>query len=175
MKIANKTTYRLTLLAVFAAMTMALAALENALPPLPVPGARMGLSNIAVTAGMWLVSPVSGWLLGAVKVGFTLFTRGATAAVMAGAGTCLSVGATALLLPLYRRGLLSFIGVGIAAAAAHTVGQLAAASLWLTPSVWAYAPLLLLTAAATGSVTGLLLNLTLERVSRAIRYNETKE
>ena len=116
----NKTTFRLTLLAVFAAMTMALAALENALPPLPVPGARMGLSNVAVTAGMWLISPVSGCLLGAVKVGFTLLTRGVTAAVMAAAGTALSVGVTAALFPLYKRGVLSFIGIGIAAAAAHT-------------------------------------------------------
>ncbi|MBQ3094554.1 MAG: Gx transporter family protein [Clostridia bacterium] len=173
MKTGSKTTVRLTLLAVFAAMTMALSALENALPPLPVPGARMGLSNIAVTAGMWLISPASGWLLGAVKVGFTLFTRGATAAIMAGAGTCLSVGITAVLLPLYARERLSFIGINIAAATAHTLGQLTAATWWLTPAVWAYAPLLLLTAAATGTVTGLVLNLTLERVSRAIRY--TKE
>ena len=168
----NNTTYRLALLAVFAAMTMGLAALENALPPLPVPGARMGLSNVAVTAGMWLISPVSGWLLGAVKVGFALITRGVTAAVMAGVGTTLSVGVTMLLLPLYKRKFLSFIGIGIAAASAHTVGQLAVSSLWLTASVWAYAPLLLITAAVTGTVTGLVLNLTLERVQRVLQQNE---
>ena len=168
----TNTTYRLALLAVFAAMTMGLAALENALPPLPVPGARMGLSNIAVTAGMWLISPVSGWFLGFVKVGFTLLTRGVTAAIMAGVGTVLSVGVTALLLPLYKRELLSFIGIGIAAATAHTVGQLAASSLWLSASVWTYAPLLLLTAAATGTVTGLILNMTLERAKSALQHNE---
>ncbi|MBQ3069210.1 MAG: Gx transporter family protein, partial [Clostridia bacterium] len=77
---------------------------------------------------------------------------------------------TVLLLPLYRRERLTFVGVSVAASAAHSLGQLGAASLLLGGAVAAYAPLLLLVSLPTGIVTGLLLNITVDRLRSVLSH-----
>lgn len=164
---AKSLSRRVALLGVLAALCMALSALEGALPPLPVPGARLGLANVAVTAAMWLTGPVGGIAVGICKVLFVLLTRGASAALMAAGGTAASLMITAALLPLVRREKLTFIGVSVAAAACHTVGQLCVASAMLTPAVVSYAFILLIVSAFSGTLTGLVLNLMIPRLSIA--------
>ena len=156
---------RLALLGVLAALTAALSLLESWLPPLPVPLARLGLSNVTVTAAAWLLGPMGGAAMGVFKVGLALWMRGSTAALMAACGTALSVAMTLALLPLVRRKTLSFVGVGVAAAGAHTIGQLACASWWLSPTVFGYGPLLMVTATISGALTGLVLHAIVDRIS----------
>ncbi len=146
------------MLGILAALTAALSLLEGWLPPLPVPLARLGLSNVAVTAAAWWLGPFGGAAMGVFKVSLTLFMRGGTAAMMAACGTTLSVMATVLLLPLVRREKLTFVGVSVTAAGAHTIGQLLCASWWMSPAVFGYGPLLMITATASGMLTGLVLN-----------------
>ncbi len=155
---------RVTLTGLLGATAVVLSWLESALPPLPVPMARLGLANVAVTAAMTLLGLPCGAAVAAVKVLFAFLTRGATAALMAGAGTVCAVAVTACLLPLCRRERLTFVGVSIAASAAHTLGQLAAAGWMLGGAVAAYAPWLLLISLPTGVLTGLLLNATVDRL-----------
>lgn len=155
---------RLTLTGLFGAAAIVLSVLEALLPPLPVPTARLGLANVAVTAALALFGLPSGAAVAAIKVVFALLTRGITAAWMAGTGTLCAVLLTAALLPLRRRGALTFVGVSIAASAAHTVGQLAAATMLLGGAVTAYAPWLLLLSIPMGTVTGLVLNVTVDRL-----------
>lgn len=157
-------TQRLTLIGLFGAVTIVLSALESILPALPVPGARLGLANVAVTAALVLIGPVNGAAVALLKIVFVLLTRGMTAALMAGGGTTLAVLVTLLLLPLYEHRFFSFLGVCVSASAAHTVGQLLCATLLLSPAVWSYAPLMLLVALPTGIVTGTLLNLLIPRL-----------
>lgn len=157
-------TKTIALVGLFAALSMVLSALEGALPPLPLPGVRLGLANVAVTAATVLISPPGGVCTAVLKVLFVLLTRGVTAACMAGCGTALAVGMTLVLLPLVRRNRLTFIGVSVASATAHTLGQLTVASLWLTAAVWSYAPLLILFSPAAGCLTGLVLNVLIPRL-----------
>ena len=49
---SNNRIYRLTVTAILAALALALSFLEGLLPPLPVPGARLGLANLAVMFAM---------------------------------------------------------------------------------------------------------------------------
>lgn len=160
----HQRTKTIALVGSFAALSMVLSALEGALPPLPLPLARLGLANVAVTAGMVLVSPLGGVCVAVLKVLFVLFTRGMTAAWLAGCGTALAVGMTLALLPLVRCQRMTYIGVSVASATAHTLGQLAAATLWLTAAVWSYAPLLILFGLLAGCVTGLVLNVLIPRL-----------
>ena len=44
----KKHVYRLTITAVLAALALAISFLEGFLPPLPIPGARLGLANLVV-------------------------------------------------------------------------------------------------------------------------------
>lgn len=157
---------RLAYLGILAALTAALSLLESWLPPLPVPLCRLGLANITVTAAAWWFGPFGGAAMGVFKVGMALLLRGGTAAVMAACGTALSVTVTVLLLPPVRREVLSFVGVSVAAAGAHTVGQLCCAAWWLSPSVFGYAPFMMVTAVVSGVLTGLLFNMLAHRFSR---------
>jgi len=159
-----------TLIGLLGAAAMVLSWLENTLPPLPVAGARLGLANVAVTAAIALLGAPSGAAVGGIKVAFAFLTRGATAALMACGGTLCAVFVTVLLLPLYRRERLTFVGVSVAASAAHSLGQLGAASLLLGGAVAAYAPLLLLVSLPTGIVTGLLLNITVDRLRSVLSH-----
>lgn len=165
--------YRLAFIGVMAALCVALSALEGLLPPLPVPGARLGLANVAVTAAMWFTGPVGGLAVGACKVLFVLLSRGATASFMAAGGTLAAVGITALLLPLVRREKLTFVGVCVSAAACHTAGQLCVAAVLLSTAVFSYAPLLLIIGAVSGVLTGLVLNGIIVRL-QAVAWNSVK-
>ncbi len=162
-----------TVLGLLAALAVALSAVDAMLPPLPLPGVRLGLANVAVTAAAALVSPLGGVAVAALKVLFVLFTRGVTAAWMAGCGTVLAVMITVALLPLCRRDWMTFVGVSIAAAGAHTLGQLGAATMLLSTAVWSYAPWMLVLSIPAGAITGMVLNVLIGRLWPLIN-NETK-
>jgi len=149
---------RLAWLGMLAALTAALSLLESWLPPLPVPLARLGLSNLTVTVAAVSCGPFGAVAIGVFKVMLALWMRGPTAALMAACGTALSVVTTVGMIPLVRREKLSFVGVSVAAAGAHTLGQLACASWWLSASVWSYGPLLMGVAIVNGMIVGLILN-----------------
>lgn len=150
--------YRLTVTAVLAALALALSFFEGLLPPLPVPGARLGLANLVVMYALVELSIPCAAGITAVKAVFALL-RGPIACLMSAAGGVLALLIMSLVYRVCHRHL-SFIGVGVLGAAAHNIGQLAV-SLWLLGSaMWYYAPLLLLMAVPTGAVTGLVLNVT---------------
>ena len=148
------------------ALAVVIAAFESALlPALPFlpPGAKPGLSNIVTTFA------VSAFSLGGVyvtlcKAAFAWLTRGGTAALMSLAGGLLSTLALWLLLRAPRR--MSYIGVSLIAAVCHNAGQLAAAAaLSGTPALFHYGKYLLLLAALTGFVTGVILNIVMPRIA----------
>lgn len=156
--------YRLALTGLLAALAVALSFLESLLPPLPVPGARLGLSNIATMFALSAVSLPAALTVTLVKAAFAL-TRGGIAALMSLAGGLAGTLVMALLWRLCRR-TFSLVGIGIAGAVAHNGGQLAVAMLLYDRSLIAYAPALLLAALAAGSVTGLTLHLLLPLIKR---------
>ncbi|MBQ9415159.1 MAG: Gx transporter family protein [Clostridia bacterium] len=158
----------LTTTGVLAAAAIALSALESGLPPLPIPGARLGLASLASVSALAICGMPSALAVAVIKTVFVWLTRGVTAAMMTGAGTLLSLLVTAALLPLMRRQLLSFVGVSVAGAAAHNLSQIGVAVWLLGSGVWYYLPLLLLAAALCGTLTGLLLNAVLPRIIRSL-------
>ncbi|MBR2406215.1 MAG: Gx transporter family protein [Clostridia bacterium] len=152
----KKHVYRLTITAVLAALALAFSFLEGFLPPLPIPGARLGLANLVVMYALAELSVGSAVGITAVKAVFALL-RGPVACLMSTAG-----GAAALLAMMVFRKLLhrhfSFIGWGVVGAAAHNLGQLLMSVALLGSAMWYYTPLLLLMAIPAGAVTGLALN-----------------
>ncbi|MBQ4616902.1 MAG: Gx transporter family protein [Clostridia bacterium] len=156
---------RVALLGLFAALAVVLSALESALPPLPVPGARFGLANLAVTAALWWLGAPAGASVAAAKVLFVLLMRGATAALLALGGTAAAFLVMIALLPLCRKEKLTFVGVSISAAAAHTAGQLGVASMWIGAAATAVAPWMLWISILSGAVTGLVLNVAVPRLT----------
>lgn len=156
---------RTALLGLLSALALALSFLEGLLPPLPVPGARLGLSNLVIMYALSALGLPSALAITAVKTVFVLLVRGGTAFVMSFAGGMLSALVMAAALWLLR-GRVSFIAIGILGAVTHNAAQLAAAMLLMGTALLAYAPWLLLAALGTGTLTGFVTNVTLPLLKR---------
>lgn len=161
------TTRRLALDALLTALALALSYVEGAfLPPLPLPGVKLGLANVATVfalealgAGDALRILLSRCLLGA------LFAGNASALLFSLLG---GLCALAAMLLLRRAGHLSLFGVSIGGAAAHNCGQIAAAMLALgNRAPLHYLPFLLLVSLVSGALTGLLTSLLLSALEKA--------
>lgn len=157
---------RLARCAVLTALALALSMLERALPLtvlIPLPGLRLGLANLVtvfalcrLSGGEALLILIARCTLGAIGSGSV------TALAFSMTGGLLALGIMALLLCCPG---LSLVGVCMAGAAAHNVGQILAAMVVLgsgAPAV--YLPALLLASVLTGAVTGWVSILLVHRV-----------
>lgn len=153
-----KKTKALTLTSVLLALALTLSYMERFFPLqliLPLPGVKIGLANI--------VSLVAISLLGA-KYAFSIFIlRCVLASFFAGSITSFmfsmfgGILSMIVMLSVMRFPFLSVYGVSILGAAAHNIGQIAAAMI-LMNSVYigAYLAYLLIISLFTGFLTGLL-------------------
>lgn len=146
----------MTNLALLVSSGLVLSIIESSLPPLlPVPGARLGLANIATVIALYVFGPgtaievtvlrclIGGLLRGSV-VGLFLSLSGGLAA---------TVVMVALFVAADR--LISVVGVSVAGAATHNAVQLAAAYLLVgNTALFYYLPYLVLISVPTGLFVG---------------------
>lgn len=126
---------------------------ESLLPVVGIPGVKLGLSNTVLLYALYLMDAKSAVLLATLKVLLSGFLFGSPASMLySAAGAVLSL--CAMLLLQRTRGI-SVVGVSVAGAACHNIGQCAAAALFVqVRAMLAYLPVLLISAAVTGVVTG---------------------
>jgi len=138
-----------------AAMALVLGYVDRMIPIAPgIPGIKLGLANTVLLYAVYLMGPRSAALLMLVKVGLNgLLFAGPVAMLYSLAGGVLSLMA---MLCLSRIRGMGALGVSIAGAVAHNLGQLAVACLMVTPqaALW-YLPVLMISALGTGALTGL--------------------
>ena len=113
---------------------------------IPIPGVKLGLANVVTLFALTRLGLRDSLTVVVVRVTLASLLMGSV---------------TAFLFSLFG-GLLaegkfcSLLGVSVAGAAAHNIGQIAAAVLWMkTTAVLAYLPYLLLMSVPLGLVTGL--------------------
>ena len=160
---------RWTRVGALAAVACALGYLETFLP-IPIPGVKLGLANIAV-----LVALAEGDAAGAAWVALVkvitsglLFGSPVTLAYSQ-AGTLLSL---AVMVPLSRLRTMRLWMTSVVGALAHEAGQLLVAQAMLgTPLVWWSAPLL----AVAGCLTGLLCGLVAERTVHLLAHDDAPD
>lgn len=158
---------KLALLALLTAIALTIFVVEAQFPlPVPVPGLKLGLSNIVTLFAL----AVFGWkealaiLLVRVFLG-NLITGQTMSLFYSLAGGLFSFVCMALILRVLKQNQLWVAGVigGIT----HNIGQMAVAvAVTQTPALLAYLPVLMLCGIGTGVLTGLcaqLLNLKLRR------------
>ena len=146
---------RLTLCAILTTIALAIFVLEAQIPPiLPVPGFKLGLSNIVTLLALFCL----GWkeaaaiLLVRITLG-NLATGQVMAIFYSLAGGILSFVSMKLSMRFVREDQLWVVGVfgGIF----HNVGQMiVAVAITNTPMLFVYLPMLLLCGIATGAMTG---------------------
>ena len=156
-------TKQLTTGAILAALALALSYVEGMFPmPVPLPGFKLGLANIVTLFALYTLGAPSALAILLVRVLLgAMFAGNASALIYSLLG---GFAAMAVMIALSRARGLSVYGVSIGGAAAHNIGQVAAAMLTLgNAAPAAYLPLLLVVAVFSGALTGLICSLLLER------------
>ncbi len=162
-------TQKLVYLALFVTLATALGVIEGVLPnPFPLPGVKLGLANIVTIQVLYLYGFRDGLAISLLRVLFTSLLVGTFLSVgfyLSLSGALLSTLVMALLFRFVPA--LSIMGVSIAGAVAHNVGQLLTASVLIqTGYIFYYLPVLLLSGIPTGLVTGYIARLLLNYLER---------
>ena len=157
-------TRKLTTLSMLTAIALTIFMVEAQIPPLtPVPGIKMGLSNIIT---VFIV-----FAIGSREAAAVLFVRIFLGAVFAGNfSTIFYSGAGGLVAILVTIGLRKILTLkqlwvaGALGAIGHSVGQMAVAILITgTPGIIVYLPMMIVCSIITGIFTGLCAQLMLNR------------
>jgi heptaprenyl diphosphate synthase len=149
-------TRRVTNLALLVSVGLVLSIIESAFPPLlPIPGAKLGLANIATVIALYLFgagmalevtilrSLIAGLLRGSVVGLFLSFSGGLVSTLVM------------IALFLVFDDTFSVVGVSVAGAVTHNVVQLLAAYLLVRhAALFFYMPYLILIAVPTGLFVG---------------------
>lgn len=155
----NRKTKQIVLTGLMLALAIVLAVVENLLPPLPipVPGVKFGLSNIAVMYALFFLGKRQAFTIALMKSLFVFTTRGFIASILSLAGGVLSLLVMIALIAVFRD-KISYLVVSIFGAVAHNLGQFAVISLLYTDmSILAYLPILILSGVLAGIATATLL------------------
>ena len=149
-------TNKLTLMALLTAIALTIFVIEAQIPPLvPLPGVKLGLSNIVTVFAVFVLGPGEGAAV--------LFCRIFLGAVFAGNFSSIAYSAAggfcAILVTVGLRRVLTKKQLWVAGslgAIAHSVGQMAVAILLTgTPAIIIYLPAMVAISIVTGLFTGL--------------------
>jgi len=146
------------LLGIFVAYALVISLIERTIPlSFSIPGIRLGLANVVVLMAMYLFPLPRAFLLMVVKcLMAAMFAGSPTALFYALGGSLLSFAVMAALILLLREHI-SPVGVSVAGAAFHNIGQVLVACLVLKSwVVLLYLPALLLIGIVTGALIGIL-------------------
>ena len=133
----------------------------------PIPGIKLGLANVVTVFALARLDTKRAVAIVLCRVTLaSIFMGSVTGFAFALTGGMLALFVMRLLLPLVGRSL-SLLGVSMAGAAAHNIGQICAAIGVLgTADVVGYLPLLLVSAVPMGLVTGLTAQETLSHLDK---------
>lgn len=163
----TKAIRRMVLTALLFAVVLVLTVVEDQFPmPTPVPGIKLGLSNIVVMYSLFFLEKRDALTLAVLKAVFVFLTRGTVASILSLCGGVLSILAMILCMAVFRE-KISYLMVSIAGAVFHNLGQVSAVSLLYTNLLlWAYFPVLFLSGIVAGAATSTLLRVTLPALKR---------
>lgn len=165
----NNTTRKLVFISMLVTQALILSYVESMLPVIPIPGAKLGLANIATILALSSLSLGTSLLIVVARVLLSSFMFGNMATLAYSmAGGVLSLLIMFLVLTLLKR-QVSLISVSILGAISHNMGQLTVAYLVLgtTSNVYLLMPYLLLIAIPTGIFIGLVSNYLLKYLKQS--------
>ena len=157
-------TKKLTTMALLCAIALTIFMVEAQIPsPVPLPGVKLGLSNIVTVFAVFVMGPVEAILILAGRIFLGAVFAGNFSSILYSAAG----GALAITITIFSRKILKENQMWIAGclgAMAHSVGQMIMAVLVTgTPSIIIYLPALLICSIITGIFTGLCAQLLVNR------------
>lgn len=156
-------------IALLVAQAMVVFKLEEWVPvPFPaIPGAKLGLANIFTMVSLYTLEPGAAFLVVIIRsILSMLISNNPGAFIYSFSGAMLSF-VTMLLFKNLFKDKISRIGVSVAGAFSHNLGQLLAATIMVQePRILMYLPALTIIAVPTGFFVGLTANFMLEHIYR---------
>jgi heptaprenyl diphosphate synthase len=157
-------TQHIALCGILIAVALVLSYVESLIPlPVPVPGIKLGLANAVALMALYKLGWKSALAINVTRIVLSgaMFT-GFSAMLYGLAGGVLSV---FVMILAKRTGVFSSIGISVAGAAAHILGQVTLASIVIQNTViFMTLPVLLVSAIVSGTVTGYLVHLILGHI-----------
>lgn len=159
-------TRKLTTIAVLVALAIVLHLFEAIIPiPFPIPGVKLGLANIVTLLALALFDFKTAFMVAFLRTVLGSLLSGALLNIAFFLSFSGAIAAACLMAVLLRLAHLlrfhsgfSLLGISVAGAAAHNLGQLAIAALLIRHTgIFYYLPVMLLSSVPTGLLTGLLL------------------
>jgi len=154
---------KMTTLAMFTTLALIIYTIESAIPPLvPIPGIKMGLSNIITLVTLYRYSPKDTFaiLITRILLSCLLFGQAMSLLYSLAGGICCFL--AMVLVHKLLQGHFLFL-LGIIGALFHNLGQLLVAYLiTAVPGVLIYLPFLVLSGILTGLFTGMCAHFTLK-------------
>lgn len=145
------------------ALALVLSWVESLLPPLGVPGVKLGLPNLAIVFALYRLGFREACVISLARVVLVtlLFGNGAALAYSV-AGAALSLGLMGL---LKKTGKFSSVGVSVAGGVAHNAGQILVAMALLETSrlAW-YLPVLWISGTVAGVLVGIVSGALVKRI-----------
>ncbi|MBE6733396.1 MAG: Gx transporter family protein [Ruminococcaceae bacterium] len=167
----NSKTKKVTFIGVMTAFALVLAYVELLLPPIfaTLPAIKIGLPNMAVLFLLYKFSFKEAALCSAVRIIMVALLFGnAVSLLYSLAGGLLSL---VVMVLLKKSNLFSAVGVSVAGAVSHNLGQIIAAILILeTVEIGYYIPVLIVSGTVAGVAVGLLSSLVLKYLSNKNFY-----
>ena len=147
---------KITRMALLCAIALTIFMLEAQIPPVvPLPGVKLGLSNIVTVFAVFVMGPVEAAVIlgGRIFLG-AVFAGNFSTILYSAAGGFLAIGVTILLRKVLTEKQMWV--AGCIGAVAHSVGQMAMAVLITgTPGLLVYLPIMIVCSIITGLFTGL--------------------
>ncbi|MHC1694349.1 MAG: Gx transporter family protein [Eubacteriales bacterium] len=116
------------------ALSLIVAYIEGIMPlqaVVPIPGVKLGLANIVIVLAVLLVGYFPAFIVMVLRcVMSSLLFGSVTTLAFSLSGGLLSFAVSSLLIRLFFPRSLSLIGISVAGAAAHNIGQIAAAAIF---------------------------------------------
>ena len=167
MKDNRKRIKRITMLALCTSLALLLSYVEMLVPPIftGVPGIKMGLPNIAIVFILYRIGAKEAAAVSFIRIAITSMLFGSPLMfVYSFAGAALSL---AVMILLKKLDILSSVGVSVAGALAHNVGQIIVAMILMhTSQIGYYLIVLSITGAISGIFVGLLGGFVIKRISK---------
>ena len=164
---------RIALDAALLCIALALSYLEHLIPlslAIPLPGFKLGFANLAVVAAAFLISPVDAGIVSLARVAVSSLLFGSPSSFFFSLGGAVLSFISIIISKYCLCRVSGWIGISVISAACHNIGQLIAAALVLSSlSVWWYFPVLMIAAALTGTLSGIILMLIMPRLTKAVK------
>lgn len=147
---------RLALLSMLLGCAIIAGVVERSIPvDFAVPGVKLGLANVVILFALYRLKPGEVFILAMLKCLLTsLFIASFTALVYSACGSLLSFAVMTVMLKAGKN-LFSPVGISVAGAICHNIGQILASSFVLGSFMVAtYLPVLLISGVITGVIVG---------------------